>query len=90
VGLTAFDRGDARCGDRLRRIEVGLADLEVDDVTALGLERACAREDLERGFRYRAAPSGVRVVASPESYACAPPGILPSTQVQPLGPTTAE
>jgi hypothetical protein len=30
------------------RVEVGLADLEVDDLLALTLERLGAREDLER------------------------------------------
>ena len=37
-------------GDGGGRVEVGLADLEVDDVLAPGLERARAPEDLERGL----------------------------------------
>ena len=38
-------------GDEGRRGEVGLADLEVDDVTALPLELLCSREHVERRLR---------------------------------------
>jgi hypothetical protein len=39
-----------RLADELRRVEVGLADLEVNDLAAGRLERARTREHLERGL----------------------------------------
>ena len=48
--VAVADRGDAGVGDALRSVEIRLADLEVDDVLPLRLERARLREDLERGL----------------------------------------
>ena len=48
VRLAGTNRGDPRLGDMRRRLEVRLADLEVDHVTARCLERACPGEDGER------------------------------------------
>ena len=50
MGLPAFERRDTRRDDRWWRVEVRLADLEMNDVASLGLERSCFGEDLERGL----------------------------------------
>ena len=55
VGLAGANRGDPRLGHVRRRLEVGLADLEVDDVAARRLERAGAGEDGERALGAEAA-----------------------------------
>src|SRR5439155_1069452 len=51
VRLPALECGHAGGNDRGRRVEIGLADLEVNDVATLRLERARFGEDLERGLR---------------------------------------
>ena len=50
MGRAAFESRDARLHHVRGRVEVGLADLEVDDAPALGLERTRTYEDLERGL----------------------------------------
>jgi len=50
VGVVGLDRRHPGTLDVLGRVEVGLADLEVDDVPALRLELACACQDLEGAF----------------------------------------
>ena len=51
VGRPAVERPLGRLADVGRRVEVGLADLEVDDLLALPLEGLRARQDLEGRFR---------------------------------------
>ena len=51
MGLPALEGGNPGRDDGGRCIEIGLADLEVDDVAALRLECPRLCEDLERGFR---------------------------------------
>ena len=50
VGPAVVERLLGRVADVHRRVEVGLADLEVDDVVTLRLPRAGARRSLERGL----------------------------------------
>ncbi len=50
VGLAGPDRGDPRLGHVRRRLEVRLADLEVDHVAARRLERASTGEHRERAL----------------------------------------
>ena len=50
VRLAGADRGDSRLGDVRRRLEVGLADLEMDHVAARCLERTRPGEDGERAL----------------------------------------
>ena len=50
VRLAGSDRGDAGLGDVWWRLEVGLADLEMDHVAPRGLERARPREDGKRAL----------------------------------------
>src|SRR5260221_6761517 len=73
--LAPLDRGDARRRDRLRRVEIGLADLEVDDVPALCLERPGPREDLEGRLRAEP-PHAARERAHFQGILC--PGKAPS------------
>ena len=59
VGRTRVERGLGRSPDVGRGIEVRLADLEVDDRAAFGLERARPGRDLERALGAdRAHPGG--------------------------------
>ena len=59
VGRALVERPLGRLADVGRRVEIGLADLEVDDRPALGLERAGAGADLERALGAdRAHPGG--------------------------------
>jgi hypothetical protein len=51
VGGPAAKGGDGGFRDVAGRVEVGLADLEMDDVAALRLQGPRAYEDLERGLR---------------------------------------
>ncbi len=48
--VTVPQRLDRRLDDVLRRLEVGLADSEIDDVAALTLKLAGARQHFECGF----------------------------------------
>ena len=48
MGLACTDRGDPRLGHVRRRLEVGLADLEMDHVAARRLEGTGPGEDRER------------------------------------------
>jgi len=50
VGESLLEGLGRRLADEARRVEVGLADLEVDDLLAGGLERAGARQHFEGGF----------------------------------------
>jgi hypothetical protein len=54
VGLAVGPGLAAGVDDVPRRREVGLADLQVDDALARGLERLRACEHLEGGFRTQA------------------------------------
>ena len=51
MGLASFERRDTGRDDRRRRVEVRLADLQVNDVASLRLERTRSGQDLERGLR---------------------------------------
>ena len=51
VGEARVQRVDGGSLDVGRRLEVGLADLEVNDVDALGLEGLCPRQDLKCRLR---------------------------------------
>ena len=50
VGPAVADGADAGLADVAGGVEIGFADLEVDDVAALRFQRAGADEDFERGF----------------------------------------
>ena len=50
VRLASLERGHSGGHDGRRRVEIGFADLEVDDVASVRLERAGAGEDLECGL----------------------------------------
>ena len=51
MGLARANRLGGRLADMGRRVEIGLADLEVDDVPALALEHFGLREDAEGCLR---------------------------------------
>ncbi len=50
MGLASVEGVFRRPPDVIRRVEVGLADLEVDDVAALRFQRSGSGEHLEGGF----------------------------------------
>ena len=49
--LARVQRGRRGVADVERRVEVGLADLQVDDLATLSFERSRAGENAERGLR---------------------------------------
>ena len=51
MSLAALQGRNTGRDDRRGRVEVGFADLKVDDVPSLRLERPRLREDLESGLR---------------------------------------
>jgi hypothetical protein len=62
------DSGDTRLADIPRSVEIGLADLEMDDVSPLGLEGAGADEDFKRRFCPETLHSGRESHLTPFCY----------------------
>jgi hypothetical protein len=50
VGPAALNGGDAGVANIWRRVEIGFADFQVDDVASLRLKRSRADEDFEGRF----------------------------------------